>query len=93
MHRESLPLNHGMLFVFNNSGVYPFWMKNTLIPLDPGLQILREWHPFKNMSLDTTNILWHIGAHGLCLTPWANRLRGEGVVHYLVCLAIPDPPD
>jgi uncharacterized membrane protein (UPF0127 family) len=34
MFRESLPPNEGMLFVFERSGFYPFWMKNTLIPLD-----------------------------------------------------------
>ena len=34
MGRESLPPGSGMLFVFPEEGVYPFWMKNTLIPLD-----------------------------------------------------------
>jgi uncharacterized protein len=34
MFRESLPPNEGMLFVFERTGVYPFWMKNTLVPLD-----------------------------------------------------------
>jgi len=34
MFRESLAPNEGMLFVFEQTGVYPFWMKNTLIPLD-----------------------------------------------------------
>lgn len=34
MYRESLPEDEGMLFIFPQSGVYPFWMKNTLIPLD-----------------------------------------------------------
>ncbi|MEW5996384.1 MAG: DUF192 domain-containing protein [Candidatus Micrarchaeota archaeon] len=34
MYRESLPEDEGMLFVFPQSGNYPFWMKNTLIPLD-----------------------------------------------------------
>src|SRR5262245_13000232 len=34
MFRESLPQNEGMIFVFERTGVYPFWMKNTLIPLD-----------------------------------------------------------
>ena len=24
----------GMLFIFEQNGIYPFWMKNTLIPLD-----------------------------------------------------------
>lgn len=34
MFRESLDENKGMWFVFEESKVYPFWMKNTLIPLD-----------------------------------------------------------
>ncbi|MCX9024484.1 MAG: DUF192 domain-containing protein [Candidatus Methanoperedens sp.] len=34
MNRESLPENMGMLFIFDKEGIYKFWMKNTLIPLD-----------------------------------------------------------
>ena len=34
MFRESLDLNAGMIFVFDEPGQHPFWMKNTLIPLD-----------------------------------------------------------
>jgi uncharacterized membrane protein (UPF0127 family) len=34
MFREDLDPNRGMLFIFEEEGVYPFWMKNTLIPLD-----------------------------------------------------------
>ncbi|MCM2313535.1 MAG: DUF192 domain-containing protein [Thermoanaerobaculia bacterium] len=34
MFRSSLGDDRGMLFVFRESAVYPFWMKNTLIPLD-----------------------------------------------------------
>jgi hypothetical protein len=34
MHRQSLPENSGMLFIFGREGIYPFWMKTTLIPLD-----------------------------------------------------------
>ena len=34
MNREFLTLNSGMLFVFEKEGIYNFWMKNTLIPLD-----------------------------------------------------------
>jgi len=34
MHRDSLPQDAGMLFVFDMPGSYGFWMKNTLIPLD-----------------------------------------------------------
>ncbi|MFH1332709.1 MAG: DUF192 domain-containing protein [archaeon] len=34
MFREQLQENEGMLFVYDEEGVYPFWMKNTYIPLD-----------------------------------------------------------
>ncbi|HET9835608.1 MAG TPA: DUF192 domain-containing protein [Rhodanobacteraceae bacterium] len=34
MDRTSMPADHGMLFVFPNSAVQTFWMKDTLIPLD-----------------------------------------------------------
>lgn len=34
MMRQSLPPNHGMLFVFPRTDPQAFWMKNTLIPLD-----------------------------------------------------------
>ncbi|MGA2418125.1 MAG: DUF192 domain-containing protein [Candidatus Staskawiczbacteria bacterium] len=34
MYRTQLDKDKGMLFIFNTEGVYPFWMKNTLIPLD-----------------------------------------------------------
>ena len=34
MNRENLDSSEGMLFIFESSGNYPFWMKNTLIDLD-----------------------------------------------------------
>jgi uncharacterized membrane protein (UPF0127 family) len=34
MNRTQLDKNAGMFFIFDKEGVYPFWMKNTLIPLD-----------------------------------------------------------
>lgn len=34
MYRNELWKNSWMLFVFDQVGKYPFWMKNTLIPLD-----------------------------------------------------------
>ena len=34
MYRTSLPLNHGMLFIFPDERQLSFWMKNTFIPLD-----------------------------------------------------------
>lgn len=33
MFRQSLPPNHGMLFVFDRKAVQCMWMRNTLIPL------------------------------------------------------------
>lgn len=33
MHRARLPENAGMLFIFEETGHWGFWMKNTLIPL------------------------------------------------------------
>lgn len=32
--RDSLGANSGMLFVYDNPGLYRFWMKDTRIPLD-----------------------------------------------------------
>src|SRR3989338_1279150 len=34
MNRAELDSDSGMLFIFESEGNYPFWMKNTLIPLD-----------------------------------------------------------
>jgi uncharacterized membrane protein (UPF0127 family) len=34
MYRDSLAPDRGMIFLFVATGEYPFWMKNTLIPLD-----------------------------------------------------------
>ena len=34
MYRQSMPADHGMLFVFAQVQPRNFWMKNTLIPLD-----------------------------------------------------------
>ncbi len=34
MERRALAPDAGMLFLFDETGEHPFWMKNTLIPLD-----------------------------------------------------------
>jgi len=34
MFKDELGKNEGMFFIFDESGVYPFWMKNTYISLD-----------------------------------------------------------
>ena len=33
MQRQSMPANHGMLFVFSRADTHCMWMRNTLIPL------------------------------------------------------------
>jgi uncharacterized protein len=33
MHRKTMPVHEGMLFVFDEASVQCFWMKNTLLPL------------------------------------------------------------
>jgi len=34
MFRQGLDAGKGMFFVFDKEDVYPFWMKNTLFPID-----------------------------------------------------------
>jgi uncharacterized protein len=34
MYRDQLPADRGMLFIFEQDDLWPFWMKNTYIPLD-----------------------------------------------------------
>lgn len=34
MNRDSMPANHGMIFVFASEQPLSFWMRNTRIPLD-----------------------------------------------------------
>lgn len=34
MNRSELDKDKGMFFIFDKEGIYPFWMENTLIPLD-----------------------------------------------------------
>ncbi len=36
MHRDSMPKDHGMLFLFDQPEPRSFWMRNTRIPLDIG---------------------------------------------------------
>lgn len=34
MNRQSMPADHGMIFVFDTPDKHGFWMRNTFIPLD-----------------------------------------------------------
>lgn len=61
MFVEHLDDDKGMLFVFDRSGIYPFWMKNTLIPLDiiwidsnsSVVFISRDTQPCESMTCDS----------------------------------------
>ena len=54
MFRTSLPQNAGMFFVFDSELDQPFWMKNTLIPLD------MVWRSFR-ISLFAMEKLFQLG--------------------------------
>jgi len=52
MFRETIDPNEGMLFIFDRSGTYPFWMKNCkialdIIWLDDGLRVVDIAHDQK----------------------------------------------
>lgn len=48
MYRESMPENHGMLFVFERPEYLSFWMKNTKIPLS--IAFIREDGTISNIE-------------------------------------------
>ena len=56
MHRDSLPDDHGMLFVFDRDQQLSFWMKDTSIPLSIAYiardGTIREIHDMEPFSLE-----------------------------------------
>lgn len=50
MFRDRLADDRGMIFLFPSTGEYPFWMKNTLIPLD--MIWIDEGHRIAHISHD-----------------------------------------
>ncbi|AFG37739.1 DUF192 domain-containing protein [Spirochaeta africana] len=54
MHREQLPADRGMLFVFDRDDTYGFWMRDTLIPLSIAFidvsGCVREIHDMRPLS-------------------------------------------
>jgi len=58
MFRESLEENHGMLFIFPDSKIRAFWMKNTSIPLSiayiDSRGRIQEIHDMEPFDLGTT---------------------------------------
>jgi len=58
MCRETLKIEQGMLFIFNDSKIRSFWMKNTLIPLD--IIFIDENLNIINIHKNTTPLLENI---------------------------------
>jgi len=58
MHRDSLPENYGMLFVFDQEQQLQFWMKNTKIPLSIAYiskdRVIKEIHHMQPLTEKTT---------------------------------------
>lgn len=56
MHRTELDERHGMLFVFEESAMRAFWMKNTPLPLSIAYiderWVIREIHDMEPLSLE-----------------------------------------
>ncbi len=51
MFRDSLPRGHGMLFIHNAPGLYPYWMHHCKIPLD--MLWMDTEHRIVEISADT----------------------------------------
>jgi len=58
MFRENMDSDRGMLFIFEKEGEYPFWMKNTYIPLSIAfISVDNKITQLDNMfPLDTVNL-------------------------------------
>lgn len=67
MFRERMAPNEGMVFIFEEIGTYPFWMKNTLIPLDmiwvdPAFRIVDIAHSVPPCKADPCPSFGHKGS-------------------------------
>ncbi|WP_300031008.1 DUF192 domain-containing protein [uncultured Roseobacter sp.] len=69
MHRDSMPVSAGMLFVYERPQGLSFWMRNTLIPLDM-------------LFIDPQGVVRHIHHRAIPLdeTPISG---GKGLTHVL----------
>ncbi len=61
MHRQNLPSDQGMLFIFHDEALRSFWMKNTLISLDmlfiaASGQIVGIVHEAEPLTLDSRSV-------------------------------------
>ena len=64
MHRDKLPLDHGMLFIYPDNQYVTMWMKNTLIPLDM-IFIKQNGEIEQIVSMTTPNSLKYISSKNL----------------------------
>ena len=71
MFRESMPRDHGMLFIFSGETMRSFWMKNTRIPLDI-------------MYFDKDLKLVSVAVAKPCRTPRCPTYASEGPAQYVL---------
>ena len=55
MGRSELPLDQGMLFIFDTPYLYPFWMKDTELPL--GMIFFDQYHRVVDIAIAEPNRL------------------------------------
>jgi hypothetical protein len=84
MHRDAMPPDRGMLFVFPDDQVRGFWMKNTRIPLDilfldagGTIVSIRQLKPFDESSVSS----WFPARFAIELNEGAAEQAGAKVGH------------
>ncbi|HEV7299118.1 MAG TPA: DUF192 domain-containing protein [Tepidisphaeraceae bacterium] len=91
MHRDSMPPNHGMIFVFPDERERAFWMKNTKIPLDilyldsvGTIVSIRQLKPFDETSISS----WFPARFAIELNEGAADKSGVRVGHVVKIPAV-----
>jgi len=91
MHRDSMPADHGMIFVFPDERERAFWMKNTKIPLDilyldstGTIVSIRQLKPFDETSVTS----WFPARFAIELNEGAADKSGVRVGHVVTIPAV-----